>query len=96
MVAVLQPILLGPAGPAELPGGWAAVRAARIGYITNFALANSQRRKWILCDLMAERRTAAEIRSFTLRQFMQARVARLAAYARDAEMRAACRQTATG
>ena len=44
---------------------------------------------------MAERRTAAEIRSFTLRQFMQERVARLAAHARDAEMRAASRQTAT-
>ena len=35
-------------------------------------------RKWILSDLMAERQTAAEIRSFTLRHFMQERVARLA------------------
>ena len=76
---------------AELPGGWAAVRAARIGYITNFALAHSNRRKWILSDLMAERRTAAEIRSFTLRHFMLARVARLAAYARDAQLEAASR-----
>jgi ATP-binding cassette subfamily B protein len=95
VVAVLQPILLVLLLVAELPSGWAAVRAARIGYITNFALADSRRRKWMLTDLMAERTTAAEIRSFTLRHFMLARVARLAAYARDAEMKAASRQALT-
>jgi ATP-binding cassette, subfamily B, bacterial len=95
VVAMLQPVLLVLLLLAELPGGWAAVRAARIGYITNFALADSHRRKWILTDLMAERRTAAEMRSFTLRHFMLTRVARLAAYARDAQMKAASRQTVT-
>ena len=95
VVAVLQPVLLVLLLLAELPGGWAAVRAARIGYITNFALADSHRRKWILTDLMAERHTAAEMRSFTLRHFMLARVARLAAYARDAQMKAAGRQALT-
>ena len=95
VVAVLQPILLVLLLLAELPGGWAAVRSARIGYITNFALADSIRRKWILSDLMADRHTAAEMRSFTLRHFMLARVARLAAYARDAQLRAAGRQART-
>jgi ATP-binding cassette, subfamily B, bacterial len=95
VVAVLQPVLLALLLLAELPGGWAAVRSARIGYLTSFALADSHRRKWILSDLMAERRTAAELRSFTLRRFMLDRVARLAAYARDAEMRAATQQTFT-
>jgi ATP-binding cassette, subfamily B, bacterial len=95
VVAVLQPILLVLLLLAELPGGWAAVRSARIGYITNFALADSQRRKWILADLMADRHTAAEMRSFTLRHFMLARVARLAAYARDAQLTAAARQAST-
>jgi len=95
VVAVLQPVLLVLLLLAELPGGWAAVRAARIGYITNFALADSHRRKWILTDLMAERHTAAEMRSFTLRHFMLARVARLAAYSRDAQMKAAGRQALT-
>jgi ATP-binding cassette subfamily B protein/ATP-binding cassette subfamily C protein len=95
VVAVLQPILLVLLLLAELPGGWAAVRAARIGYITNFALADSHRRKWMLTDLMAERRTAAELRAFTLRQFLLDRVARLAGYVRDAEMRAASRQALT-
>jgi ATP-binding cassette subfamily B protein/ATP-binding cassette subfamily C protein len=44
---------------------------------------------------MAERRTAAELRSFTLRRFMLDRVARLAAYARDAQLKAASRQSLT-
>jgi len=92
---VLQPVLLVLLLFAELPGGWAAVRAARIEYITSFALADSRRRKWILADLMADRHTAAELRSFTLRHFMLARVARLAAYARDAELKAAGRQALT-
>ena len=95
VVAVLAPILLVLLLLAELPGGWAAVRSARIGYITNFALADSMRRKWMLADLMAERETAAEMRSFTLRHFMLARVARLAAYARDAQLKAAGRQAST-
>jgi len=95
VVAVLQPVLLAVLVLAELPGAWAAVRSARIGYLTRFALADSHRRKWILSDLMAERRTAAELRSFTLRHFMLDRVSRLAAYARDAEMRAAGQQALT-
>ena len=95
VVAVLQPVLLVLLLLAELPGGWAAVRSARIGYITNFALADSHRRKWILTDLMAERHTAAEMRSFTLRPFMLSRVARLAAYTRDTQMKAASRQALT-
>ena len=95
VVGLLNPILLALLVVAELPGGWAAIRTARIGYLTNFALADSRRRKWILSDLMAERRTAAELRSFTLREFLLTRVARLAAYARDAELRAARRQALT-
>jgi ATP-binding cassette, subfamily B, bacterial len=95
VVTVLQPILVVLLLLAELPGGWAAVRAARIGYITNFALAGSMRRKYILADLMADRHTAAEMRSFTLRHFMLARAARLAAYARDVQLSAAGRQAST-
>ncbi len=95
VVAVLQPVLLALLVLAELPGGWAAVRSARIEYLTSFALTDTNRRKWILSDLMAERGTAAELRSFTLRRFMLDRVARLAGYARDAQLRAAGRQTLT-
>jgi ATP-binding cassette, subfamily B, bacterial len=95
VVGVLQPILLAVLLFAQLPGAWAAVRSARISYLTSFALAESYRRKWILADLIAERRTAAEIRSFTLRAYLLDRVSRLTAYAREAELRAARQQTVT-
>ncbi len=95
VVGVLQPILLAVLLLAQLPGAWAAVRSARIRYVTRFALIDSYRRKEILTDLIAERRTAAELRSFTMRSFLLGRVARLAAYARDAELAAARRQTMT-
>jgi ATP-binding cassette, subfamily B, bacterial len=95
VVGVLQPILLAVLLIAQLPGAWSAVRSARIRYLTRFALSDSYRRKWILADLIAERRTAAEIRSFTLRTYLLSRVSLLTAYARSAELRAARQQTAT-
>ena len=95
VVGVLNPLLLVLLVAAEIPGGWAAVRAARIRYATNFALADTHRRKWILTDLMADRHTAAELRSFTLRRFLLGRASRLAAYERDAQLDAARRQTVT-
>jgi ATP-binding cassette, subfamily B, bacterial len=95
VVGVLQPVLLVLLLAAQLPGAWAAVRTARIRYVTRFALIDSRRRKWILASLMAERRTAAELRSFTMRSFLLDRVARLAGYARDAEMTAARRMATT-
>ncbi len=95
VVGVLQPILLAVLLLAQLPGAWSAVRSARISYLTRFALIDSYRRKYILAELIAERHTAAELRSFTMRAFLIARVARLAAYARSAEIRAARQQTMT-
>lgn len=95
VVGVLQPILLVVLLLAQLPGAWAAVRSARIRYLTRFALIDSYRRKYILAGLISERRTAAELRSFTMRAFLIDRVARLAAYARTAELRAARQQTET-
>ncbi len=95
VVGVLQPVLLAVLLLAQLPGAWSAVRSARISYLTRFALIDSYRRKYILANLIAERRTAAELRSFTMRAFLVERVARLAAYARSAELRAARQQTAT-
>src|SRR6185437_13963889 len=53
------------------------------------------RRKYILSNVITERSTAAELRSFTMRAFLIDRVARLAAYARKAELRAAQQQTET-
>src|SRR5580692_11996553 len=95
VVGVLQPVLLAVLLLAQLPGAWSAVRSARINYLTRFALIDSYRRKYILANLIAERRTAAELRSFTMRAFLVGRVARLAAYVRSAELRAARQQTTT-
>jgi ATP-binding cassette, subfamily B, bacterial len=95
VVGVLQPVLLVVLLLAQLPGAWSAVRSARISYLTTFALIDSYRRKYILAELIAERHTAAELRSFTMRAFLIARVARLAAYTRSAELRAARQQTMT-
>ena len=95
VVGVLSPVLLLVVLLAQLPGAWAAVRSARIRYVTRFALVDSYRRKWILSHLIATRRTAAELRSFTMRGFLLARFARLAAYARNAELTAARRTTET-
>lgn len=95
VVGVLQPILLAVLLVAQLPGAWAAVRSARIRYLTRFALIDSWRRRNILDNLIADRSTAAELRSFTMREYLIGRVARLAAYARRAELRAARQQTET-
>jgi ATP-binding cassette subfamily B protein/ATP-binding cassette subfamily C protein len=95
VVGVLNPILLAVLLLAQLPGAWSAVRSARIRYVTRFALIDAYRRKDVLTSQIAERGTAAELRSYTMRRFLLDRVGRLSAYARDAELTAARRQAAT-
>jgi ATP-binding cassette, subfamily B, bacterial len=95
VVGLLHPLLLVLLILAELPSGWAAVRTAKIRYATRFALVDSYRRKRILTNLMADRRTAAELRSFTMRDFLVARTSRLAAKVRDAELNSARKRAIT-
>ncbi|HEX9623177.1 MAG TPA: ABC transporter ATP-binding protein, partial [Streptosporangiaceae bacterium] len=95
VVGVLHPLLLVLLVLAELPSGWAAVRTAKIRYATRFALVDSYRRKRIMTNLMADRRTAAELRSFTMRGFLLARTSGLAAHVRDAELTSARKQAIT-
>jgi ATP-binding cassette, subfamily B, bacterial len=95
VIGVLQPLLLVLLLAAQLPGAWSAVRSARIRYVTQFALTDASRRKWILATLMADRRTAAELRSFTMRPFLLSRLAQLASYQRDARLVAARQTTVT-
>jgi len=92
-LGVLHPLLLPLLLAAALPEGWAAVRAARLRYLTMLTLVATARRKWILSDLMTERRHAAEIRSFTVRDFLVGQYARLAQHVRDTELDMARRQT---
>ncbi|REE95136.1 ABC transporter ATP-binding protein [Thermomonospora umbrina] len=92
-LGVLHPLLLPLLLLTAVPEGWASVRAARTRYLTMLSLVGVRRRKWILSDLMAEREHAAEIRSFTMRDFLLEEYDTLAAQERDAELAVARRQT---
>ena len=91
-LGLLHPLLLPLLLLTAVPEGWASVRSARMRYLTMVALINVARRKSVLADLMADRRHAAEIRSFTMRDFLLKEFERLAGYQRDVELDLARRQ----
>jgi ATP-binding cassette subfamily B protein/ATP-binding cassette subfamily C protein len=92
-LGVLHPLLLPLLLLTALPEGWASVRAARMRYLTMLTLVSSNRRKWILSELMADHRHAAEVRSFTMRGFLLGQYDVIATYQRDVELDLARRQT---
>lgn len=92
-LGVLHPLLLPLLLLTALPEGWASLRAARMRYVTMLTLAGVRRRKWILSDLMTDRRHAAEVRSFTMRPFLLRQYDRMAAHQRNIELDLARRQT---
>ncbi|MFD0904481.1 ABC transporter ATP-binding protein [Actinomadura sediminis] len=92
-LGVLHPLLLPLLLLTALPEGWAAVRAARLGYLTQLDLVEVRRRGWIMTELMTERRHAAEVRSFTVRDFLLRRHADLASHIRRTLLDLARRQT---
>jgi ATP-binding cassette, subfamily B, bacterial len=94
-LGVLHPLLLPLLLLTALPEGWAAVRAARLGYLTELALVEVYRRSWIMTELMTERSHAAEVRSFTIRDFLLRRYARLADHIRARKLGLARLQTLT-
>ena len=77
VLAVLHPVLLPLLVVAVLPNGWAAVRAARMGYRRQLRLVTMLRRKWMLSDLLADRDAGPELRAFTLRGYLLTEVRRL-------------------
>ena len=91
-LGVLHPLLLPLLLLTAMPEGWAAVRGARMRYATELTLIGAMRRTWILSDLMAERRHAAEIRSFTMRGFLLEEFDRVAAHQRRVHLDLARRQ----
>lgn len=94
-LGVLHPLLLPLLLATALPEAWASVRSARLRYLTMLMLVSTGRRKWILSELMTQRGHAAEIRSFTVRDFLLKEYGRLAQRFRDAELDMAKRQTVT-
>lgn len=93
VLGILHPVLLPLLVLAVLPDAWAAVRSARLRYTTMYALIPVSRRKWILTDLMADKNTAAEVRSFTMREFLIRLYDRVAGAEQTAVLRTAQRQT---
>ncbi|GAA3228576.1 ABC transporter ATP-binding protein [Nonomuraea helvata] len=87
----LMPLLL----VASVPAGWAAVRMARLGYQAFYRLSTARRRKFMLSDLMAERQPAAEVRAFTLRDFLLGQYAKVADLEQDVQLNVARRRAAT-
>ncbi|BAL86654.1 putative ABC transporter ATP-binding protein [Actinoplanes missouriensis 431] len=77
VLAVLHPVLLPMLVLAAVPTGWAAVRAARLGYRMRLRLIAVWRRQNMLAELLAAREPAGELRAFTVRRFLLAEVARL-------------------
>ncbi|MEV7806261.1 ABC transporter ATP-binding protein [Microbispora sp. NPDC088329] len=70
VLGVLHPVLLPLLLLAVVPDAWAAVRAARMRYTTSLVLVPARRRKWIIEELLADKDTAAEVRTFTMRGFL--------------------------
>jgi len=93
VLAVLHPTLLPLLVLAVIPDAWAAVRAARMAYATDSALIGARRRKWLLVELLADRTTAAEVRSFGMRGFLLRMYDRVARAEQNVMLRLARRQT---
>jgi ATP-binding cassette subfamily B protein/ATP-binding cassette subfamily C protein len=66
-VAVIAPLLVPFLLIASVPTGVMAVRMARRQYIATLAGTTRRRRRWMLAVLMANRYTAAEVRTFQMR-----------------------------
>ncbi|MFI6498245.1 ABC transporter ATP-binding protein [Nonomuraea typhae] len=90
---VVHPLLLAALFLASLPGAWAAVRVARLSYVSERNRTSRRRRMWMLGELMAERLTAAEVRVFTMRGFLLGEYDRMAAAETEAELEVVAGQT---
>ncbi|MBB5084193.1 ABC transporter ATP-binding protein [Nonomuraea endophytica] len=90
---VVHPLLLAALVLASLPGAWAAVRVARLSYVSERNRTSRRRRMWMLGELMAERLTAAEVRVFTMRDFLLREYDRMVSAETDAELEVVAGQT---
>jgi ATP-binding cassette subfamily B protein len=95
VLAVLHPVLLPLLVLVVVPSGWAAVRSARLGYRQELRFIAVWRRQRMLAHLLAAREPAAELRAFTVREYLLAEVRRLLGAATTEEIRLAERQVRT-
>ena len=95
VLAVLHPVLLPLLVLAVVPIAWAAVRSARLGYRQVLRFIAVWRRQRMLAELLADRESAAELRAFTVREFLLAEIRKLLAAATVQEIRLAERRVRT-
>ncbi|MEV6305477.1 ABC transporter ATP-binding protein [Actinoplanes sp. NPDC051861] len=69
-VVTINPLLLLALLVATVPTGFAALRAGHVKFQSYLASSTRRRRQWVLQRLMAERTSAAELRSYGLRGFL--------------------------
>ncbi|MBB5868154.1 ATP-binding cassette subfamily B protein/ATP-binding cassette subfamily C protein [Allocatelliglobosispora scoriae] len=85
-LTVLHPILLPLLVLAVIPSAWAAVRSARLYYQMVIGFSGANRRMETLGDLMTERSSAAEVRSYTMRPFLLGEWERLSRHVQAADL----------
>jgi ATP-binding cassette subfamily B protein len=96
VLAVLHPVLLPLLVLAVVPIGWAAVRSGRLRYRRMLRLIAVWRRQRMLAELLAAREPAAELRAFTVREYLLTEARRLLAISTNEEIRITTRQIRTG
>ncbi|MFG2039930.1 ABC transporter ATP-binding protein [Dactylosporangium sp. NPDC048998] len=94
-VVIIHPLLLLALLVATLPNAWASLRAGHQRYQTFIAGSVRRRRLWLLHRLMAERDSAAELRSYGLRRFLLDQYDRVMGAETDIQLALARRVTTT-
>jgi ATP-binding cassette subfamily B protein/ATP-binding cassette subfamily C protein len=94
-VTVIEPLLLPCLVLASLPSAVTAVKVARREYVTLLSLITRRRRLWMLANLMANRHTAAEVRTYQMRGFLLGEYRRIMRSETGALLSLVRRQTAT-
>ncbi|SHK66440.1 ATP-binding cassette, subfamily B/ATP-binding cassette, subfamily C [Nocardiopsis flavescens] len=87
----MHPVLLPLILVAMLPQWWGSAAAARLRYRLTLRLTRVMRRKFMLQNLMIDRRTAAELRSYTMGPRLRAEFDRFADRELEARLRLATR-----
>nr|WP_245603560.1 hypothetical protein [Salinispora cortesiana] len=87
-LSVLHPALLPVLVLSVVPDGWAALRAARLGYVSNARLAALNRRVTMVTDLATMREPAAEVRATQAQHSVLTRYRQAADQVRDEEVSA--------
>lgn len=91
VLGTLHPVLLPLILVAMVPKWWSSAAAARLRYRLTLKLTEVMRRKFMLQQLMIDRRTAAELRSYTMGPRLRAEFDRFADRELAARLRLATR-----